>query len=152
MKAEKPHVLLVDDNEAVCTLIVALLQREFDVECVMDGADAIERLRTKSYSTILLDLRMPHTDGFAVLDFLRDHNPDMLRRVLVLTASLTKGETERVRKYAICDFVAKPFEVERLLHAVRDCIGPSGEPNLAAFMSGGVLILLADLLRRTPLS
>ncbi len=147
-RAEKPHVLLVDDNEAVCTLIVALLQREFDVDCVLDGGDAIERLRTKSYGAILLDLRMPHVDGFGVLDFLAANNPELIPRVLIVTASLTKSETERVRTYPVCGIIAKPFEVETLLHAVRDCTGPSGERALDGLVTSGVLMLIADILRR----
>lgn len=147
-RAEKPHVLLVDDNEAVCTLITALLQREFDVDCVLDGADAIERLRTKSYGAILLDLRMPQIDGFGVLDFLAANNPEIIPRVLIVTASLTKRETDRVRTYPVCGIIAKPFEIETLLHAVRDCTGPSGESALDGFVTSGVLMLIADILRR----
>ncbi|MBK5260470.1 MAG: response regulator [Thermoanaerobaculia bacterium] len=147
-RTEKPHVLLVDDNEAVCTLIMALLGREFEVDCVLDGADAIERLKTNSYAAILLDLRMPQVDGFGVLDFLVANNPEIIPRVLVVTASLTKNETDRVRTYPVCGIIAKPFEVETLLHAVRDCTGPSGESALGGFVTSGVLILLAQILRR----
>src|SRR6476659_559018 len=54
-KVEKPHVLLADDNEATCTLLTALLQREFEVAIATDGNEAIERLRTRRYAALLLD-------------------------------------------------------------------------------------------------
>jgi CheY-like chemotaxis protein len=147
---EKPRVLLVDDNEATCTLITALLQREFAVEVASDGAEAIDKLRTNSYAAVLLDLRMPQTDGFAVLEFLKQNSPELLRSVLVVTASLTRGEIERARSYGVCGIVTKPFEIEILLAAVKECVGPVSDnsPLGNVIASTPVLLLLADLLKQ----
>ena len=144
---DKPVVLLVDDNDATVTLLTALLQREFSVETAGDGAGAVEKLRTKQYAAVLLDLRMPHVDGFGVLDFLRSNNPESLSRVLVVTAALTRSETERAKSYDICSVIAKPFEVETVLAAVRQCAGTDGAGRRPLF-SGGMILLLADMLRR----
>src|SRR5258708_23259558 len=81
-RVEKPYVLLADDNEGTCTLITALLHRDYNVEVALDGQEAIDRLRTRKYAAILLDLRMPHTDAFAVLAFLKAHQPTPPPRVL----------------------------------------------------------------------
>src|SRR3954466_10933478 len=116
---EKPFVLLVDDNEATCTLITALLHRDFHVEVAGDGAEAIEKLRTVRYAAILLDLKMPPPDGFAVLDFLKEHSPKQLRNVLVVTTALRSGEVARAKSYDICAVIGKPFDVENLLEAVK---------------------------------
>ena len=145
---EKPHVLLVDDNEATCTLITALLQRDFEIDTVNDGFDAIEKLKTKNYGAILLDLRMPHLDGYGVLDHLREHRPSLLPSVIILTASLAPKELARVRAYDICAVVAKPFEVESLLALVKQCAGTEPRNLGGAFLSSGVIILIADLLRQ----
>src|SRR4051812_6256142 len=48
-RVEKPYVLLADDNEATCTLLTALLHRDFNVEAAFDGRETIERLRTRRY-------------------------------------------------------------------------------------------------------
>ena len=145
---EKAPVLLVDDNEATCTLITALLQREFEIETVNDGGDAIDRLKTKNYAAILLDLRMPNVDGYGVLDYLKEHRPTVLPSVIVLTASLAQKEMARVRAYDICAVVAKPFEVESLLALVKQCAGSDSRYRGANFLSSGVIILIADLLRQ----
>ena len=147
---EKPRVLLADDNEATCTLITALLHRDFAVEVANDGHEAIEKLKSRQYAAILHDLLMPVVDGYAVLDFLRDEHPDVLERVLVLTASVSPREMARVREYPVFGVVAKPFDVETLQAAVKQCAGlgndlPFGGPLLA---SGMLLMLAADLLRR----
>jgi CheY-like chemotaxis protein len=118
---EKPQVLLVDDNEATCTLVTALLHRDFQVESAADGLQAIEHLKSKTYATILLDLRMPHLDGYGVLDYLLAHDPAAIRSVIVLTASLAKKEMNRVANYEVWAVVAKPFDVEALLGVVKKC-------------------------------
>ena len=150
-KNEKPNVLLVDDNEATCTLVTALLHREFSVETASDGIEALELLKTNQYAVILLDLRMPQLDGFGVLDHLAKTAPDVIPRILVLTASLTSGEIARVKKFDVCGIVQKPFEVEELLSAVKRCAGTDNErTNLGEVIchSGPVILLIADLLRQ----
>jgi CheY-like chemotaxis protein len=149
-RVDKASVLVADDNEATCTLITALLQRDFDVETSFDGGDAIERLRTRRYAALLLDLRMPHTDGFAVLDFLKEHQPRMLPNVLIVTASLSQNDLRRTRAYGVCGIVAKPFDIETLLAAVKDCIRPDDGSALGPVLcsSGPVILLLADFLRQ----
>jgi CheY-like chemotaxis protein len=145
---EKAPVLLVDDNEATCTLITALLQREFAVDAVHDGLEAVEKLKTNNYSAILLDLRMPNMDGYGVLDHLKAHRPALLKSVIILTASLAAKEMARVRAYDICAVVAKPFEVESLLALVKQCAGPEPRHLGGNLFSSGMIILIADLLRQ----
>ncbi len=144
---EKSRVLIVDDNAATVTLLTAMLRREYAVEAASDGYAAIEKLRTNLYAAIILDLRMPLLDGFGVLDFIKEHSPDLLRRVVVLTASLTRNELTRVDTYPVCSVVPKPFEIETLLHAIKQCVDPDDARQMGGLISSGMIILLADLLR-----
>ncbi|MEO8382268.1 MAG: response regulator [Acidobacteriota bacterium] len=146
---EKPFVLLADDNEATCTLIMALLRHEFVVDVVHDGAEAIEKLKSRQYSALVLDLLMPVLDGYGVLDFVARERPEMLSHVLVVTASVSPREQGRMKDYPVCRVLTKPFEVEVLQTLVRQCAGIGNEPFFRGpIVSGGVLLLLADLLRR----
>jgi CheY-like chemotaxis protein len=149
-RVEKPYVLIADDNEATCTLLTALLHRDFTVEASFDGQETIERLRTRRYAVLILDLRMPQADGFAVLDFLKEHQPAMLPRVLVVTAAVSRGELQRAASYGLCDVITKPFEVETLLAIVKKCASvDDGNPFGPMLCSSGpVILLLADLLRQ----
>lgn len=142
---DKPFVLIADDNEATCTLITALLRGEFVVEVANDGAEAIEKLRGRQYAAVLLDLLMPVADGYAVLDFLRAERPELLSRVIVLTASVGVRQIERVREYPVCRVIAKPFEVDALVNAVRDCAGRGSSSFREHILSGGMLLLLAEV-------
>jgi CheY-like chemotaxis protein len=149
-RVEKPNVLLADDNDATCTLITALLHRDFNVEVAQNGQEAIDRLRTHRYAALLLDLRMPHTDGFAVLDFLKEQQPKMLASVLVVTAALTTREIKKAESYGVCEIVPKPFEVETLLAAVKRCASSDEGSTLGPVLcsSGPVILFLADLIRQ----
>src|SRR5437764_1125329 len=133
---EKPYVLLVDDNDATCTLVTALLQRDFTVEATNDGTEALEKLKTGRYAAIILDLRMPPPDGYAIMDALLQSRPELLPRVIVLTAALSQREKERVKKYPVCEVIAKPFEVEALFGAVKKCAGDSGGAFGSVISSG----------------
>ena len=150
MSSEKPSVLLVDDNQATCTLITAILLRDFQVETAGDGLEAIEKLRINQYAAILLDLLMPHQDGFGVLDFLKANSPKKLANVLVVTAMLSPREIDRANSFGICGIVKKPFDVDALLAAVKQCAGEGDGGTLGnVFCSSTPMILLiADLLRQ----
>jgi putative two-component system response regulator len=146
-KAEKPYVLVVDDNSETCTLISAVLRRDFTCEIASDGMEAIDKLRTKRYAVVLLDLRMPQYDGFGVLEFLKDSQPETLHRVIVVTATLGERDLTRARSYGVTKIVAKPFDVDLLLNTVKERAEGEG-PKLGGVFCTPVIMLLADLLHR----
>ena len=81
--------------------------------------------------------------------YLKATKPDMLCRVLVVTALLKAAEMERARSYGICGIVSKPFEIETLLEAVKQCAGDidGGRLTNVFCSSTPMILLLADLLR-----
>jgi DNA-binding response OmpR family regulator len=139
---DKPAVLLVDDDEAACTLVTAILDRDFSVDVASDDGEAIEKIRRGRYVAILIDQH----DELRLLEFLQANRPELVRRVLVLTASLAKSEMERLRQFAVFGIISKPFEVDLLLGAVKECVG--GRSPRTTLLSGSMLFLLADLLRQ----
>ena len=144
---DKPCVLLVDDNDATCTLVTAVLQRDFAIEIATEGSEALEKLKTGDYAAIILDLRMPPPDGYAVMDALMQSRPEILKRIVILTAALSQREMERLKKYPVCEVIGKPFEVEALVTAVKKCAGDSGAA-FGSVISSGVLLLIAEMLQR----
>ena len=144
---DKPTVLLVDDNEATCTLVRAVLQRDFVTDVCGDGAEAIEKLKTGKYAGVVLDLRMPPPDGYDVMDALMKSRPEMLKRIVVLTAALSLRESQRMKNYPVADVIAKPFDVEVLLAAVKKCTGDDGIA-FGNVISSGVLLLIAEMIQR----
>jgi len=76
MSAQRPHLLVVDDDRAILTLVGTIAQTEgFDVSTTLDGVEALQLLRRRPADLVLLDLRMPGVTGLEILRSIRDITP-----------------------------------------------------------------------------
>jgi CheY-like chemotaxis protein len=115
----KKKVLVVDDDDAIRTMVERILKREhYDVESARDGFEAIEKLTGNDYATVLLDLMMPRVDGHGVLRFLED--AEAPPKVIVMTANLA-GASETASARPVFRVLPKPFDITQLVSHVRDC-------------------------------
>ena len=115
------RVLVVDDDESIRLLIQRLLARSgFAVETASDGGVALDMLSKEGYDALVLDLMMPHVDGFTVLRQLIATNPELVSRTVVATAyprDVTRRQLDEV-----CKVLIKPFDTAELVEAVRECV------------------------------
>jgi two-component system response regulator QseB len=142
MTEEDHRILVVDDDDAIRTLLFTVLRRRgFSVDTARDGAAALDHLGHCNYSVILLDLMMPRLNGWEVLDHLATRAPALRPHILVLTASL---ELRAFPPGLVAGTIHKPFDVDLIvdtvaacittLHKVEqfdDCPDPEGRPNQA---------------------
>jgi len=116
------RILVVDDEPANVTLVNAVLTRAgyTAVRCCTDPAEAIRLHSEERFDLILLDIRMPVLNGFAVMERLAPlHRNDFLP-VIVLTAQ-DDGETRRkALSLGARDFITKPFTMDEVLLRVRN--------------------------------
>jgi DNA-binding response OmpR family regulator len=116
---KKGRVLLLDDDPSMQRLVSKLLQREgYRVDSFLTGRDAIRALNSEWYDVLLLDLMMPHEGGMTVIRHLRQKNPDLLKRALVLTGS-PRSVIDTIES-EVAGVVQKPFEAPQLVQAVRN--------------------------------
>jgi chemosensory pili system protein ChpA (sensor histidine kinase/response regulator) len=116
-----PRVLVADDDFSIRRLVCTIVKREGLVaDCVSDGAEAIEKLQETEYAVILLDLMMPRVDGFAVIEYLRNHPPLHKPVVLVVTAYADQKFKE-VDPSVVAGVLRKPFEVADLGNIISLC-------------------------------
>jgi len=116
------RVLVADDDQSIRQLLCTIVRREgIEVDCVPDGAEAIEQLEQKSYSVILLDLMMPRIDGFGVIEHLKQHVPAVKPLILVITAYADQKFKE-VDPNIVAGVIRKPFEVSEIGNLVRLCV------------------------------
>lgn len=114
-------VLIIDDNDAIRRLVSKILEREgLRVEESPDGQDALAKLETGSYDAIILDLMMPLTTGFEVISTLRENRPELLRKVIVMTAAMSKLDSTDLE--GLGAVVSKPFEIDNLIGTLRKCL------------------------------
>ena len=112
------HILVVEDEPSLRQLLVNNLEFEgYTVAAADDGAPALAAHQQARADLIVLDLMLPHLDGFQVLAALRGRND--LVPVLMLTA---RGEeADRVKGLSIGadDYLVKPFSVLELVARIK---------------------------------
>jgi CheY-like chemotaxis protein len=117
------NVLVVDDDEAIRTLVTRLFARRGDnVQSATDGDAAISCLEQHAFDLLVLDLMMPRTDGFGVLSYLESRKGPK-PRVIVMTAAVP-ALVQRVPEDLVIGVVAKPFNLATLLDLVEDAFLP----------------------------
>ena len=106
-----------------------LRHEEFEVDSARDGLEAIEKLSTNDYGTILLDLMMPNVDGIGVLRYLEKARPETSPPVIVMSANADRT-SEAANAGPVFAFLSKPFDIRQLVAQVRESGGEtSGAPN-----------------------
>ncbi len=121
------RLLVVEDDDGIAEPLVTGLRREgFDVDRVATGADA---LAAPEPDLVLLDLRLPDTDGYAVAREMRARS-----RVPIIMVTAKGEEVDRVigLELGADDYVVKPFGLRELvarIHAVMRRVGGTPEPD-----------------------
>jgi two-component system response regulator len=129
---DQNQVLLVEDNPDhtyLASLVMEGAGVSHEVICAADGQEAIDRLRGQGAhagqplrpALILLDIKLPRVDGFAVLRLVREDRDLRATPVVILTTSGNQADIERAIALGASDYVIKPIglsEFERKLHAV----------------------------------
>ena len=112
------HILVVEDERALCETIVRSLRRlAYSVDLCCDGNEAIELLGVERYDLVLLDLNLPGADGMTVLRTLRQNDRDT--KVLILSARSEVADKVEGLDAGANDYLAKPFHLEELEARIR---------------------------------
>ena len=114
--AHRYHVLLVDDNPDELRLLIELLRgASFRIALAFDGTQGYKRAAAISPDLILMDLRMPQTDGFAACRLLQ-HDPVTANiPIIFLSASRSLDERLNGLQNGGVDFIQKPFAPSEVL-------------------------------------
>lgn len=118
------QLLLIEDDEVAAYLTLKQLKRcgfIADVDVVRDGIEAMEYLtcqeryagrETGNPSLILLDLKMPHLDGFEVLKQIRTHPALSFIPIFILSASASNEDIHRSSLLGISKYIVKPLKAD----------------------------------------
>lgn len=105
------NVLVVDDDESIRhTVSDALRLAGHHAVEAADGVTAIDRVTREPFDLVILDVNMPHVDGFAVLEKLRRRRPDL--PVIMLTARDEREDVVQGLRLGADDYIRKPFGLE----------------------------------------
>jgi CheY-like chemotaxis protein len=111
-----PAVIVADDADATRNGMAALLRSRGMVPLTAaDGAEAIELIKEKHVDAAVLDLQMPNTDGFAVLEYLSEHRRGL--PVVLLSGLPTEQIQDRMEKLTgrqLPPLFLKPVEFDQV--------------------------------------
>ncbi len=115
-------VIVADDEESMRHFLQRSLQRNgFEVTAVESGDQAIELYEARPFDVAVLDLKMPGTDGIAVLERIRAADPEAL--VIIMTAYGTIRSAVDAMRLGAFDYITKPFEIDELLLLIERALG-----------------------------
>ncbi|MEO8168261.1 MAG: response regulator [bacterium] len=115
--AEKRRILVVDDEDALRTVLSAELNSEgYEVGTAADGTEAVSELLKMKYDLVLLDIKMPNMNGFEVLKVIKEKHPGT--RVIMLTGFADLKNAIESKKLGAEDFVSKPYDLVDLLTTI----------------------------------
>lgn len=107
-------ILIVEDDQTIRVTVAMFLTRQgFDVEVAESGEQALELLKTRSFSLMLLDLHLPGMHGMQVLEEVRQSDDQPL--VIIMTAYPEVRTAVATLKAGAYDYINKPFDLEDLL-------------------------------------
>ncbi|MFO0749409.1 MAG: sigma-54 dependent transcriptional regulator [Myxococcota bacterium] len=110
----KRHILIVDDDAAVGTVLGALCrQKGFAARAVPSGAAALQALEAEPFDAAIVDLRMPGMSGLELLVQMSARWPETA--VVMLTAHGSVEDAVRAMKLGAVEFMSKPFDRDELL-------------------------------------
>ena len=108
-------ILIVEDVELNRELLVQLLEDEYRLVLANDGVAALDRVAQERPDLILMDLSLPHMDGWEATRRLKTDSNLAKIPVIVLSAHAMRGDEERARASGCDDFLTKPID-ETLLY------------------------------------
>lgn len=118
------RILVVDDQPANVTLLERVLALEGyrHVESLTDPREVATAYGARHHDLILLDLNMPHLDGFQVMEQLKALEPDSYVPILVLTAQADRQTRLKALSMGARDFLTKPFDRLEVVNRIRNML------------------------------
>ncbi len=113
------RVLVVEDNKNTLELLCEQLDdARFELLTAGDGQDAILRVGERAPHVVIMDVMMPHLDGFETARYLKLRFRDHFTPILMLTAKSDAASREEGARYGCEDYRSKPYTRKQLLASV----------------------------------
>lgn len=144
-KRREKTVLIIEDESDIRNFIARVLELEgYNVLEAGDGTRGLEIIKKNSISLVLLDLRLPDLEGWAVLREIK-HNPEFNAiPVVVLTAIAETIQRKKTLRMGADGYLVKPLSAHSLSRAVADVLEGKNKLNSADRKKSPALIKTGD--------
>lgn len=121
-KADRPHILVIDDDPVMLRLVKEYLHSQYNVATAINGKVAMKFLEKKHTDLILLDYEMPLEDGPSVYQKIKATEALSQIPIVFLTGVSDRSKIQTALKLKPQGYILKPIEKEKLLNIVKDCL------------------------------
>jgi signal transduction histidine kinase/CheY-like chemotaxis protein len=130
---QKITVLIAEDN-AMNQQLIAHLMKSWDIDYVLvnSGQEAVNELKKREYSIVLMDIQMPEMDGYIATHVIRNELKSSIP-IIAMTAHAMAGEKEKCLQLGMNDYVSKPIKETVLYNMIgrhAQHVPEAGEPAL----------------------
>ena len=117
-------IIVADDSMIIRNIIEKALSDEYVVLKASNGREAIKHITDKKYEIVgmLLDLNMPESDGFVVLNYFKNNNLFKKYPIVIISGDDTKDTINKAFTYDIIDMLNKPFTGDKIKSMVERMI------------------------------
>ncbi|SFH57003.1 response regulator [Planctomicrobium piriforme] len=116
-----PSILVVDDEADICQNLADILQEfGYEVHTASCGAEALEKIRSRTFDVALLDLKMPGMDGVTLYKTIREQRGDIVS--LIVTAYANPQTIKDALHAGVWQVLSKPVDLQQLLTFVSDAV------------------------------
>ena len=113
------EILLVEDNPMNLELARDILVAEgYEVSVATSGLEALERIKVRKPSLVIMDIQLPSMDGLTVTKILKSDPATKEIPVIALTAYAMKGDEEKMKEAGCVDYVPKPLDIRKFKSVV----------------------------------
>jgi DNA-binding NtrC family response regulator len=127
----KPSILIIDDDESITATVSRFLRAHgYPVAVANDGADALAEARSGAYPIIISDIYIDQVTGLDILEAAREANRNAA--VVLMTARGSVRTTVEAEMQGAFEYLAKPFELSRLLAVIERAEAARTEPEAAS--------------------
>jgi DNA-binding response OmpR family regulator len=118
MHHQRPRVLIVDDEPAICNVLKVALERAgYDAIAAQSGDSALTVLTLEHVDVLLLDLRIPDTRGDVVFELAAATHPHLRTQTLFMTGDISDRALKLIQSCK-CPVIRKPFALRELIAQV----------------------------------
>lgn len=121
MPANKPHILLIDDEESMCRLLtIVLVDRGYTLGAYTHPQEALAAFSAEHYDLVLTDFEMPTMNGMEVLERVKQVNPKT--PVILITGYPLEQIANQALDQGAYDILSKPFDIKKLFSIIQDAL------------------------------
>ncbi len=118
-------LLLVEDDKSFGEVLKSYLElSEFNVDWVDDGMLALPKFASQKYDLVILDVMLPHVDGFTIARQIKESEPET--PFIFITAKTLREDILKGYKSGADDYITKPFDTEILLFKIKAILNRGG--------------------------